>query len=136
MITSPNVLITLPKMDNLHLTILHGLIFLFIVYFTEEFVVRYREGVKIGSIEINSNESDLHMSTNLGLDKLNKINTSPEQSNVVNVNNTILDYTRYNNNKLKDNDPLPGPVPKFFDNKISDLSETEQVEPIEQVEPL
>lgn len=134
-ITSPNVLIKFPKMNKLVLAILHGLIFLCVVYFTQEFFMRYREGVKIGTIDTNGNEKDLYMSTYLGLDKLIKPNTSPDESNVVNVNNTILDYSNYDN-KLKKEDPLPGPIPDFFGKDLYNkkLYNSEQVELAEQLD--
>ena len=112
-LTSPNVLIKITKVDNLPLTLIHGLVFTFIIYITNSLVLRYREGVKIGTIEENGNETDIHLSTDLGLDKLITPNNSPAPSTVVNVNNTILDYSNYTNT-IKEMSPLPGPVPNFF----------------------
>ena len=132
-ITSPNVLIKLTKIDDLSLTILHGLLFTFIVYISHSFVLRYREGVKIGTLEENNNEKSLHMSTDLGLDELIKQKSAtPEESNVVTINNTILDYSKYND-PLQKMTPLPGPIPDFFkDDYASSLEsqkeETEQMD--------
>ena len=85
-ITSPNVLVKSTKIDGLPLTILHGLLFTFIVYISHSFILRYREGVKIGTLEENNSEKSLHMSTDLGLDELIQQKTAtPEESNVVTI---------------------------------------------------
>jgi len=109
-ITSPNLFIKISKLDRLSLSILHGLLFTLIIYLTHDIVLRYREGVKIGTIHENGHEKDLHFSTDLGLDKLVKPNVSPDVSNEVIVNNTILDYSNYKD-PIIEMSPLPGPLP-------------------------
>lgn len=106
-ITSPNLFVKITKLDILSLSILHGLLFTLIIYLTYDIVLRYREGVKIGSIHEDGDKKDLHFSTDLGLDKLVKPNISPEVSNEVIVNNTILDYSNYKD-PIKQMSPLPG----------------------------
>tara|TARA_B100001287_G_scaffold235848_1_gene208160 strand:+ start:31061 stop:31537 length:477 start_codon:yes stop_codon:yes gene_type:complete len=116
-IVSPNVFINLPKINLLLLSVLHGLLFTTIVYLTYDSILRYREGVKIGTLEVDNDEKDLYMSTNLGLDKIVKSSTPQEDTNVVHINNTVLDYSYYKDD-LKAMSPLPGPIPKFFDGDI------------------
>ena len=112
-ITSPNLFVKITKLDILSLSILHGLLFTLIIYLTYDIVLNYREGVKIGSIHEDGDEKDLHFSADLGLDKLVKPNVSPDVSNEVIVNNTILDYSNYKD-PIKEMSPLPGPVPNFY----------------------
>jgi len=119
-ITSPNVVFKISNIKLLNLTVLHGLLFISIIYFTLHFILRYREGVNYNtSLDLDtvletdspeaSNEITIH---NTSLDLDTELETdSPEASSEITIHNKILDYTNYTNNS-ENNDPLPGPIPK------------------------
>ena len=123
-ITSPNVFFNLNGKNHLISTIIHGAIFVFILYLTKDIVFYYREGIVIGNMEKNGVESDIVVPNDFDLSGLISP-TIEEEPEEVEINNIVLDYKDYKNPKGEFY-PLPGPLPSIYEDvKLSDsLSES------------